>query len=238
MLNPKQQRPLNTRHHPDFSRSTSVLQARRPGHPGRRASHLNAPLSCAGFTLPEFQVAISMAVLLAGGLIAASLFSGWTQLYVQARLNAADKTRNSVAQFVREVREAATFQVGSGNVSAFTPTAPGAARQGNAIQIYLSGNTNEYIRYFQDSTDMTLKRIDHRSSTPRVMARAVTNQVVFTGEDARGNVTTNVPHIELAGMQLFFNETIRSGASSGRPSAEYNQVRVKAAKRVTLGFQY
>lgn len=189
-----------------------------------------------GFTVPELQVAVAVSAVVAGGILAIYLFGAKIQLFVQAKLNAADKSRQAVSLFTRDVREAAGFDIGTGSASNFTAVAAGQPRQGNAIQIYSSTNAATFVRYFVDATDQSLKRMPNDAAQARVIAESVTNLLVFTAEDAFGNVTTNQPHIEVAGMQLMFNQTLLPRRSGG-DFTELNQVSIKANKRVSLGYQ-
>ena len=104
------------------------------------------------------------------------------------------------------ITSAKTLLVGTGDVSSFTRVADGALKQGNAVQLYPTNDTSIFIRYYRDSTDKRLKRVTNGATNAVVMANAVTNSVVFTGEDSLGNILTNNQNNLVVGVTLQFSQ--------------------------------
>jgi hypothetical protein len=108
--------------------------------------------------------------------------------FVQPKLNASDDARKAVSLLTDEIRSAFDVKVGNRNGTTFTPIAPFTAQRGNAIRIYPSNNTNEYIFYFWDVNDTSLKRTTNNATFTSVIAGSVSNELVFAAEDFAGNV--------------------------------------------------
>ena len=158
------------------------------------------------FTLEEVMIASTIVLMVVGAVLATNLFGVRVMQITQPKLNASAGVRQMMNSLVTEITSAKTLLVGTGNVSSFTRVADGALKQGNAVQLYPTNDTSIFIRYFRDSTDKRLKRVTNGATNAVVMANAVTNSVVFTGEDSLGNILTNNQNNLVVGVTLQFSQ--------------------------------
>jgi hypothetical protein len=61
--------------------------------------------------------------------------------------------------------------------------------QGNALQVYPGADSNLFARYYLDPGDRSLKRMTNGAAAPRVVATAVTNDLVFAAYDGETLLT-------------------------------------------------
>ena len=141
-----------------------------------------------------------------GAVLATNLFGVRVMQITQPKLSASAGARQMMNSLVTEITSAKTLLVGTGDVSSFTRVADGALKQGNAVQLYPTNDTSIFIRYYRDSTDKRLKRVTNGATNAVVVANAVTNSVVFTGEDSLGNILTNNQNNLVVGVTLQFSQ--------------------------------
>jgi hypothetical protein len=127
------------------------------------------------------------------------------------------------------VRCANSLQVGTGSLSAFTAAGPTNVQAGNALRIYTTTNTSQYICYFHDLATATVRRIPLQGTTPTIIASAVTNHTIFTMQDSAGNACTNRQNNAVMSLLLQFNV-----ASAWQGISESAQVRAKVTRRNLL----
>jgi hypothetical protein len=84
----------------------------------------------------------------------------------------------------------------------------GETQQGNALQIYPTANTNNYIVYFVNLADQTFRRTDQSSNTV-ILADSVTNTMAFSAQDFSGNVLTNNQNNQVIHLTLEFHQPER-----------------------------
>lgn len=156
------------------------------------------------FTLTELMVTMALFSLVIAGTIGANLFGLRLFGITKAKLGASDEAREAVGKLVTEIRGAKIVRVGNGDLLSFTTLAMGEPQMGNALQIYPTTNTAEYIRYFWDKDDKILKRTTDGLNTVVVVANHISNQVVFRAEDHRGVVLTNGQNNRVINLKLEF----------------------------------
>ncbi len=109
-----------------------------------------------------------------------------------AKLSAGDNARKVLNAVRDDVRSGKILYVGMGDSTHFTNIVGNGLRQGNALQIYPTTDTNVFIRYFLDRTTQSLKRTTSGNvGQVKVLAPFLTNQIAFRAEDFQGNVLTN-----------------------------------------------
>ncbi len=157
----------------------------------------------AGFTLPEIMVAMGIFSLVVIGIISSHIFGLKMVTLTRTKLVTTHEAREALNRVRDEVRSGRIVYVGNGNSSSFTRIAPNNAREGNAVRIHQTVNTNRFVQYYLDPTDDTLKR---RTSGGQidVVANYVTNSIVFRAEDHLGNVLTNDQNNRVIRMNLEF----------------------------------
>lgn len=154
--------------------------------------------------------------------------------FTQSKLRATHNARAALNIVRDDVRSSANFCVGHGSFSSFIMPTNGAPQQGNAVQIFPTGDTNWYILYYTDPNDQTLKRMTNGASSAQVVARYVTNQAAFRAEDFAGNVLTNNQNDRVLKMTLeFYQREFAVLQPGGGNFADYYRLQTKVARRAT-----
>lgn len=161
-------------------------------------------ISRAAYTLTEIMVASALFSLVVIGTVGANIFGLRLYGITKAKLGANDDARKAISRLINEVRSCKTVKVGSGTLAGFTNSPDGSPEQGNALQIYPTTNQASYVRYYWDPSDTRLKRTTDSGGVAVVIANYITNQVVFSAEDAFGNVLTNSLNNRVISLKLQF----------------------------------
>lgn len=157
-----------------------------------------------GFTVTEMMVAGTIFGLAVIGILYSHLFGLRMFNIAASKLRATSAARLAASLVRNDVRGAKLMYVGSGDGNHFTSAVAGALRQGNALQIYPTTDTNTFIRYYLDSTNQILCRVRSDSPQIKLMAANVTNQIPFALEDYGGNILTNDVNNRVARITLDF----------------------------------
>jgi hypothetical protein len=160
--------------------------------------------SSKAFTLTEVMITASLATMVLAAILAGHLFGIRLSGLTKAKLGANEEARKAINKLVEEIRSAKMLKIGNGTSNAFTEIAINQLQQGNSIQIYLSTNVSQYVRYYRDPADADLKRITNGAQYPSILASAITNSVVFTSEDYQGHVITNNQNNRVIGLAMQF----------------------------------
>jgi len=190
--------------------------------------------SVRAFTVTEVMVSASLLVLVMAGILGANLFGLRMMQITRAKLGANDEARKAISKLVKEVRSAKLVKVGSGNISTFTEVAVDSQQRGSALQLYPALNdTNQFVRYFWDSSDNRLKRTTNGASSVAIIASYITNSLVFSCEDYAGNVLTNNDNNRVVSltMQFYQIEFPLVSIGAGR-YYDFYQLRTKITRRM------
>lgn len=164
------------------------------------------------FTLPEMMVTAAIFMLLMGGLIYCYIFGLHLHQITRVKLGASDEARNSIIHLTDEIRSATRIKIGNGNLTSFTEVKTNGLQVGNAIQIYPTSATNNWIRYFYDTNTSStnyskLIRSTNGVNFSLVIAHSITNTApLFSAEDSWGNPLTNNQNNRVIGMTLHFSQ--------------------------------
>jgi hypothetical protein len=181
------------------------------------------------FTLVEIMVASALLSLVILGILACHLAGLRYLQLIQPKLLNAQYERQTIGRLVEEVRCANSLQVGTGSLSTFSAAGPTNLQSGNALRIYTSTNTSQYIYYFHDLATATVQRVPLQGTTAKIIAGAVTNDTIFTMQDFSGNALTNSQNNAVMSLLLqFFCTSAWTGHS------ESAQVRTKVTRRNIL----
>ena len=191
--------------------------------------HPGGSLRRQAFTLVEMMVASSLFSLVILGILACHLAGLRFQQLIQPKLLNAQYERQTLGRLIEEVRCANSLQVGTGSLSAFTAAGPTNVQAGNALRIYTSTNTSQYIYYFHDLATATVQRVPFQSTSAIIIASAVTNDTIFTMQDFAGNALTNSQNNAVMSLLLQFYV-----ASAWQGIADSAQVRAKVTRRNLL----
>jgi hypothetical protein len=166
--------------------------------------------SLSGFTLTNLMVSLTIFGMVLGSMIAAHLFGLRMMELSRLQLEASDTFTRSFAPLFKDIRSAKRLRLGDGDRQSFREAQATAIQQGNALQVYPTRDTNRFVRYYLDSQDRVLKRLDPDGSLT-VIAQSITNDVLFAAEDYAGATLTN--------MNSFAAITITLDVTKGNPPA-------------------
>lgn len=196
-----------------------------------RSTAFSRLFRCAAFTLVEAMMAAGLFALVILGSLYLHLMGLKMSTVTQAKLKATHTARAALNQPRDEIRSATTLCVGLGDKNGFTNILQNGLRQGNALQIYPTSNTNNYIRYYLDGTDKTLKRLVSGAS-PQTVAYYITNQVGFAAEDYAGNVLTNDQNVRVIRMNLEFSQwEFDAVNANGGSFYDYYRIQTRTTRR-------
>jgi prepilin-type N-terminal cleavage/methylation domain len=161
-------------------------------------------LRARGFTLSEIMVVMAIFSMLVICLVSSQIFGLRMHQIAQTKLSATADGRKALNHVRERIRQGKIVLVGHGSNLGFTNIADSYPQIGNAVQIHSTTNMNQFTRFYLDPTDNNLKSITHSGGTPEIVARFVTNRMVFQAEDFRGNVLTNDDNNRVIRMTLEF----------------------------------
>jgi len=181
---------------------SSVTGSRRPG---TRA-----------FTLNEILTVVAIFGLLVLATVASQLFGLRMYQISQSKLTITADARSVLNHVRDEIRSGKNVSIGTGDSGSWLPAAEGSAQSGNAIRVFATSDTNSYVCYFRDEEDSCLKRLLSGSTETQVLARYVTNAVVFQAEDYQGNILTNALNNRVVKVTLQFFQPVYPVASAAK----------------------
>ncbi|HLH54606.1 MAG TPA: prepilin-type N-terminal cleavage/methylation domain-containing protein [Verrucomicrobiae bacterium] len=167
------------------------------------ALHRTGPAR-SGFTLAEITTAMAIFSLVTVAVLYSHLFGLRVFNICATRLSASQGSRSALSHLYEDVRSGKLVYVGNGSSAGFTNVPLNNPRQGNALQIFQSSATNQFVRYFMDPGTQSLRRYDSASGQLQVIAPFVTNLVAFSAEDYAGNSLTNDQNNRVIKLELDF----------------------------------
>jgi len=180
-------------------------------HTSNPAMRQPSPLrSRMGFTLPEVLVAMTVFLLLIGGIVAAHLFGLSMFRITETKLNATDDARKIIGKMTEEIRTCKSTWIGNVKNGEFVALLDGEKQVGSGLLIYPTTNTANYVIYFVNPADRTFRRTTSDPGTAIVVAESITNTVVFRAQDHLGNVLTNNQNNRVINVNLEFFQPTRA----------------------------
>ena len=171
------------------------------------------PRPVKGFTLPEILIAMTVFLLMVGGIIAANLFGLMMFQITETKLNATTWSRETTDKISSEVHACDTVLVGNVNSTNgdFEGLLDGETQQGNGLLIYPTTNTNNFTIYFVNLPDETFRQtvVAPAGTNTVILADSVTNAMVFSVQDYSGNVLTNNQNNRVIHLTLEFYQPAR-----------------------------
>ena len=143
------------------------------------------------FSLTETLIALALLSAVVAAVLVCQYYGLQLHTLIRPKLDSAAFARSTVSTMVEEVRSSEYLYVGNWVGTNFVPAGPTNAQRGNALRICFVADTNNFITYYQDAGDLTLKRIGLGASNATSVAFGVTNSVVFTFRDFSGTILTN-----------------------------------------------
>jgi hypothetical protein len=180
----------------------------------------------AAFTLPEMLFASTAFLMLVAAIMGANLFGMRIYQLSQTKLITTDALRKPLAQITDEIRSCRTTWVGSVSNGVFLAHVAGELQTGSGLLIYPTTNTDNFILYFVNPSDQSFRRTLSPPGSTTVLAKAITNTVVFQAQDFQGNVLTNSQNNCVIHLCL---ECFRP--QPNLPAADYYKLEASATRR-------
>jgi prepilin-type N-terminal cleavage/methylation domain-containing protein len=191
---------------------------------------LSAPASSqSAFTLPEMLIASTLFLLLVAGVVGANLFGLRMSQLTQTKLNTSAAARQTVGRMADEIRNCKSTYVGYVSNGVFVALLHGETQTGSGLLIYPTTNTANFILYFLNSSDQSFRRTTSAAGSTTVLARGVTNTVVFRAQDYLGNILTNSDNNRVIHFDIEFFQ-----AQPQLPTADYYKLETSVTKRALL----
>ena len=166
-----------------------------------------------GFTLPEVMIAMTILIIVVGGILSAHVFGLRMFQVSQAKLTATEWSRRTFGKITDEVRAGNVVTVGNmnGTNGTFEGLLDGERQEGTGLLIYPTTDTNSYILYFLNGADQTFRRATDKQGSAVILADSVTNSVTFSARDFSGNVLSNTTssNSPVIHLQLLFYQPQR-----------------------------
>jgi len=183
-----------------------------------------------GFTLPEILIAMTVFLLMVGGIVAANLFGLRMFQFTQTKLNATTWSRNTFGKITDEIHACHSVSILTVDTNGnFAELLDGELQQGNALMIFPTTDTNNYTIYFVNSSDETFRQIVAAPSGTNtvILADSVTNNIVFSLQNISGNILTNKDNNRLIHLTLEFYQPERFTLG-----ADYYKLETSMTRRV------
>jgi prepilin-type N-terminal cleavage/methylation domain-containing protein len=145
----------------------------------------------AAFTLPELMITLTLFLMLVGGILSSHLFGLRMSGMTEAKLSASTSAREALGRITGEIRSCDSTWVGNVRNGLFTEIGAGRPQIGSALLVQPTTNAAQFIVYFVNADDHTFRRTTSQMGSTTILARSVTNDVVFYSQDYAGNVLTN-----------------------------------------------
>lgn len=165
------------------------------------------------FTLNEILTVVAIFGLLVLATVASQLFGLRMYQISQSKLTITADARSVINHVRDEIRSGKYLNIGTGTSTSFSAASATDLQVGNALRIYATSDTNSYVEYFRDDEDSCLKRVVSGGAEAQVLARYVTNELVFQAEDFQGNVLTNALNNRVVKVTLQFLQPVYQTAS-------------------------
>jgi prepilin-type N-terminal cleavage/methylation domain-containing protein len=162
-----------------------------------------------GFTLPELMVAMTVFLLLVGGVVFSHLFGLRMFQITETKLSTTDEARKVIGRMADEIRSCRVTWVGNVKNGEFVAVLDGEAQRGGGLLIQPTTNAANFILYFVNPSDQTFRRTTSAKGNAVVLAESVTNQIVFNAQDFKGTVLTNSGNNRVVKMNLEFFQPAR-----------------------------
>ncbi len=183
------------------------------------------------FTLPEVMTVMAVFLLLVIALLSGQIFGLRMSRITEARLSSTDSSRKVLGRIRGDILSGRILTVGIGDGAAFTPIPNNNPQIGNALQICPTTDTNIFVRFYL-TTNNALERLTSSGGTPEVLARSVTNRMVFQAEDYLGRVQTNNQNSRVIRMNMEFYQWEFPAAGGQGGLSDYYRLQTRITRRL------
>lgn len=154
------------------------------------------------FTIPELLLALSVFVVAVFGIVSLQILGLKMNAIAASKMMSTASGLKSLNAVRNQVMGANSVVVGNGSSNSFTAT----GTIGNALQIYPTTNTSNYIRFYLSSEDNTLYELNNTNDLLMAIAPNVTNDTVFQTVDFEGNTSSSSREHYAIKMTLQFSQ--------------------------------
>jgi len=180
-----------------------------------------------GFTLPELLTAVTIFTIVVAGIVFAHLYGLSMFRYTETKLYTTDHVRATIARMADEIRACTKTSICTVTTNDFVSLLDGERQEGAALLIYPTTSTSNYIAYFVNPADATFRRTTSLPDSAVILARSVTNALVFNAQDYLGNVLTNLSqNYRVIHVGLEFYQPARF-----RQTADYYKLETSVTRR-------
>src|SRR5436190_720425 len=139
----------------------------------------------AGYTLPELMISMTIFIMLLGGVVFANLYGLSMFRITETKLTATDDARKTLGRMAGEIRSCRNAWIGNlkssgGKSNVFEALLNGEKQQGTSLIIYPTTNTSDFVLYFVNRADQTLRRTTGTPGSAVILAENVTNAIPFS----------------------------------------------------------
>src|SRR5262249_36359570 len=127
-----------------------------PASRGRRRSGWRGQVA---FTITEMMIATGLFSLVVIGTVMSHVVGLRMCTITKTKLQTTHNARAALNQTRDAIRSAAILLVGNVYGTTFTNVTGNGPRQGNGLKLYATSNTNNYVVYYVDTSEQTLKRM-------------------------------------------------------------------------------
>lgn len=188
------------------------------------------------FTLMELLMVMGTSLVVIGVLMGTHLYGLRLSARIQVKLGASDDARETVSMLIQDIRSAKSLRIGTGTATTFTQVGANTNQVGDAIQLYPTTSTTNWVRYFYDSSDNTLKRTVNGAPASLVTANSITNSYpLFTQQNFLGGTLTNRTPVGVIEVNLSFVQLSSPLVKIGPGNYfDFYQLQTRVCPRTTL----
>jgi len=183
-----------------------------------------------GFTLTEIMVVTAIFSLLILAVISTQIMGMTMYRISETKVTSTAEGRKALNRVRNEIRMGKIVEVGIGDATSFTTIPDNTPQIGNALQICMTTNRNNFVRYYLDTNTTSLNRVINGEA--QTVANYITNELAFYAEDYAGNVLTNNQNNRVIRMTLEFYQWEFPMASAGSGGMyDYYRLQTRATRR-------
>jgi type II secretory pathway pseudopilin PulG len=199
-----------------------------------------------GFTLVEMVITVGVFLFIfVGVMVAVQIFGLRIYTLAATKLVATAGGRQALNQIRDQIRQGKMVYVGNCSSpinSSFALIGTTNSQQGNALIIYPTTNTTSYSIYYLDTSTTTNRLIQFNVSNSvttytKMLAKYVTNQIVFDMEDWQTHIVTNEQSLDnrlLVRVTMQFSQweyPLAFVGGVGLNAYDYYQLRTRVFRR-------
>ena len=199
-----------------------------------------------GFTLVEMVITVGVFLFIfTGVMVAVQIFGLRIYTLAATKLVATAGGRQALNQIRDQIRQGKMVYVGNCSSpinSSFALIGTTNSQQGNALIIYPTTNTTSYSIYYLDTSTTTNRLIQFNVSNSvttytKMLAKYVTNQIVFDMEDWQTHIVTNEQSLDnrlLVRVTMQFSQweyPLAFVGGVGLNAYDYYQLRTRVFRR-------